>query len=258
MERNLTKKAERIKDKERLSTVITNKMVIVFLALVAAITVLVRISSNGLSEIKFVIALPYISAAFALLTAGALVWEILSFKKGVDARYINFSAPLVLGILASGLFASLVYTTVGGAFRTVLVLLGFALLFFVYEIFSVDFFASSVAAVVACIAATIINSSGVSLAAAPFVKVLCVLASAVCSIGGAYFVYRLVTDKRINIFGRKIRKPLHCVPAAVYTVFAVSLATVIASLIFGYLLYCIAVIAVVYFVATIIYTVKLM
>ena len=33
MERNLTKKAERIKDKERLSTVITNKMVIVFLAL---------------------------------------------------------------------------------------------------------------------------------------------------------------------------------------------------------------------------------
>ncbi len=258
MERNLTKKAERIKDKERLSTVVTNKMITVFLALVAAITVLVRVSSNGVSEINFVIALPYISAVLAVLTAAALVWEIISFRKGVDQRYINFSAPLVLGILASGLFASLIYTTVGGAFRTVLVLLGFALLFFVYEIFSVDFFAASFAAVVASISAAIITSAGVPASVAFIVKALCVLASAAASVGGAYFVYRLVADRRINLLGRKIRKPLHCVPAAVYTVFAVSFAAVIAALIFGYLLYCIAVIGVVYFVATIIYTIKLM
>ncbi len=258
MERNLAKKAERIKDKERLSTVVTNKMIIVFLALVFAIAVLVRISSNGATEIGFVMALPYISLVLGVLSVAALVWYILAARRGADMRYTVFSAPLVLGILASGFFASLVYTTIGGAFRTVLILLGFALLFFVYEIFSLDFFACSVAAVVACIAAALINSAGVTAPMAPVVYTLCVLASALASFGGAYFVYRLFTDKRITVFGKKIKKPLHCVPAAVYTVFAVSFATVIASLIFGYLLYCIALIAVVYFVAAIIYTVKLM
>ena len=258
MERNLTKKAERIKDKERLSAVVTNKMVIVFLALVFAVAVLVRVSSRGATEIGFIRALPFISIGLAVLTAAALVYYIVSARKKVDARYAVFSAPLLLGIFASGLFASLIYTTIGGAFRTVLVMLALALLFFVYEIFSIDFFACSVAAVSSCIFAALATSAGVPAGMTVAVDIIAVLVSAVTCFGGIYFVNRLVKDRRLEIFGRKFRKPQNCVPAAVNTVMAVSFAALIFALVSGYLLYAIAVIAVAYIVAAIIYTVKLM
>ncbi len=254
MERNLTKKAERIKDKERLSTVVTNKMLVVFLALVLAIAVLVRLGN----DIGFIMALPYLQIAFAVLTAAALAWYIVCLRRSVDARYSVFSAPLLLGISAAGLFAVLTHMIFGDPFRTILVMLAFALLFFVYQIFSVDFFACSLSAVVACISAALINGAGVTVGMKPFVAVLAVLASALASAGGGYFVYKLYSQKRITVLGRRYRRPQRCVPAAVYTVMGVSFVTVLASLIFGYLLYCIAAIAIVYVVAAIIYTVKLM
>lgn len=257
MERNLTKKAERIKDKERLSAVVTNKMALVFLALVFAVAVLVRVSSTGATEIGFVQALPFIRIGFAVLTAAALIYFIISERKKVDARYVVFSAPLLLGIFASGLLASLVYTTIGGAFRTVLVLLAYALLFFVYEIFSIDFFACSVAAVTSCVAAALATSAGVPAGMVVIVNIIAVLVSAAACFGGIYFVTRLVKDRRLEIFGRKFRKPQNCVPAAVNSVMAVSFAALIFSIVSGYLLYAIAAVAVVYIVAAIIYTVKL-
>ena len=259
MERNLTKKAERIKDKERLSAVVTNKMMVVFLALVFAVAVLVKISSRGDTEIGFVLALPYIQLGFGILTAAAIAYYAHAAKRAVDARYVVFSAPLLLGIFATGLFASLIYTTIGGAFRTVLVMLALALLFFVYEIFSVDFFACSIAAVVSCIAAALINSAGVAGTFAVIaVKALAVIASAVACGGGIYLVNKLVKFRKIELFGKKIVRPVAMVPAAVITVMAVSFAAVIFSLVFGYLLYAVAAIAVCYIAAAIVYTVKLM
>jgi len=258
MERNLTKKAERIKDKERLSAIVTNKMATVFIALVFAIAVLVRVSSTGATEIGFVKALPFISIGFAVLTVAALIYYVVSERKKVDARYVVFSAPLLLGIFASGLFAALIYTTIGGAFRTVLVLLAFALLFFVYQIFSIDFFACSVAAVTSCVAAALATSAGVPSGFTVLVNIVAVLAGAAACFGGIYFVNRLVKYRRLEICGRKFRKPQNCVPAAVNSVMAVSFAALIFAVATGYLLYAIAVIAVVYIVAAIIYTVKLM
>ena len=257
VERNLTKKAERIKEKERLSAVITNKMLVVFLSLIFAVAVLVRVSSKGSTELGFLRALPYLQIAFGLLTAAALVWFIISERRSMDARYIVLSAPLLLGLSASGLFAVLMYAVLGGAFRTVLALLAFTVLFFIFEIYSIDFFAASVSAVTACLMAAVANSAGVAPSMRIAAYAVCAVIVALICGGGAYFVYRLYTERRIDICGRKFRKPQHVSPAAVYAVFAVSVLAFAASLVFGYLLYCIAAVAVVFFVAALIYTVKL-
>lgn len=257
VERNITKKAERIKEKERLSAVITNKMLIVFLSLVFAVAVLVRVSSKGSTELGFLRALPYLQIAFGALTAASFVWYIISERRLTDARYIVLSAPLLLGLSASGLFSVLMYTVLGGAFRTVLALLAFTVLFFIFEIYSIDFFAASVSAVASCLMAAIATSAGVAPTMRVIAYVVCSLVLALICGGGAYFVYRLYTERRIEICGRKFRKPQHVSPAAVYAVFAVSVLAFAASLVFGYLLYCIAAVAVVFFVAALIYTVKL-
>ena len=258
MERNLTKKAERIKDKERLSAVVTNKMATVFLALVFAVAVIVRVSSNGATEIGFVTALPMIRISLAILFAVSLAYYVYSEYKKVDARYVVFSAPLLLGIFSAGLFASLIYTVIGGAFRTVLVLIAFAMLFFVYEIFSIDFVVCSVAAVFSCVAAALATSAGIPQGMVILADVLAVLVGAVTCFGGIWFVTRLVKERKLEIFGRKFRKPVTCVPAAVNTVMAVSFAALLFAIITGYLLYAVALIAVAYIVVAIIYTVKLM
>lgn len=257
MERNLTKKEERIREKEKLSNVITNKMITVFLALVFAVVVLVRVSSTGASELGFVLALPYIRIAFAVLTAAALVWYIVRRKRGADERMCVFSSPLLLGISATGLFASVMYTGFGGAFRTVLALLAITLLFFVYQIYAVDFFLCSVAVVTGCLAASVVSSAGFGTWKV-LVTILAVLLSAAASAACMYIVARLDREGKIVLCGKKLKRPMRMVPAAVYTASAVAFAGVLVSLCFGYLLYCIAAIAVVYLIVAIIYTVKLM
>ncbi|MBR5538311.1 MAG: hypothetical protein IKU61_00280, partial [Clostridia bacterium] len=196
--------------------------------------------------------------SLAILFAVSLAYYIFSEHKKVDARYVVFSAPLLLGIFSAGLFASLIYTVIGGAFRTVLVLIALAMLFFVYEIFSIDFVVCSVAAVFSCIAAALATSAGVPAGMVIPVAILAVLIGGAVCFGGIWFVTRLVKERKIEIFGRKFRKPISCVPAAVNTVMAVSFAALLFAIITGYLLYAVALIAVTYIVAAIIYTVKLM
>ena len=257
MEKNLAKKEQRIREKEQLSTVITNKMILVFLALVFAIAVLVRVSATGTRELGFILALPYIRIGFGILTATALAWYIVCKKRGVNERMRVFSSPLLLGLAASGLFAAVMYTGFGGAFRTILALLAFCMLFFVYQIYAVDFYLCSVAAVVGCLAASVVSSAGFG-AWKILVSIAAVLLSALASAACVYVVARLEKERKFELFGQKIVRPIHTVPAATYAVAAVSFAAVLAALCFGYLLYCIAAIAVVYVVVAILYTVKLM
>lgn len=256
VERNLTKKEERIREKEMLSSVITNKMTLVFLALVFAVVVLVRVSTLG-GELAFVMALPYIRIAFGALTAASLVWWLLAKRRGVNFRMQTFSAPLFVGLFASGLFASLMYTGLGGAFRTVLVLLAFALLFFVYQIYAVDFFLCSVSVVVGCIAAAVVGSAGFAnlylLAAIPAVFAA-IVAAAAC----IYVTFTLDRYGKMVILGKKIRRPIRMVPTAIYVAAAAALLGVLVSALVGYLLYCIAAVIAVYLVVAIIYTVRLM
>ena len=258
MEKNLTKKEERIREKELLSNVVTSKMIVVFLALVLAIVLMVRVCTSG-AELAFVMALPYASGAFGVLTAAALVWTLLCRKNGVDEKRRVFSAPLLLGLAASGLFACLFYTGIGGAFRMILVLIAFALLFFVYQIFSADFFMTSVAAVASAVAAAIIHGAlagsfadkGVFMASAAAAFAAVIIAFA------AWFVFGLQKVGSMNLLGVTVKKSSRMVPLALYAVLAVSVAAVVASF-FVSLLYCIAAVAVAYLVVAIIYTVKLM
>lgn len=251
MEKKLTKE-ERIKEKEKISNVITNKMAIVFVSLVIGIIAVVRF---GEYAVPSPVALLCAQIALGVLFAVALVWSILGYKRGVDYRMKVVSAPLVLGIAASALFAVLFYPAFG-AFRIILSLIAFAVLFFVYEIYAADFFLCSVAVFVCCIAASVINSAGFrgyNILANCVAVAIAVLVSAVC----AGIVYKLDKDGKVKLLVKTVRKPFGMKPALIYAGISVSLLSVVATLIFGYLLYFIAAVCVVYFIIAIIYTVKL-
>lgn len=254
----MTKKEERIREKELLSNVVTSKMIIVFMALVLAIVLMVRVCTSG-AEAAFVLALPYASIAFGVLTAAALVWSLLCKKNGVDEKRRVFSSPLLLGLAASGLFTCLLYTGIGGAFRMILVLIAFALLFFVYQIYSADFFVTSVAAVAGAVASAIIHGalSGSFANKGVFVASAAAAFAAVVLAFAAWFVFTLQKAGKVAFLGTSVKKTSRMVPAALYAVLAVAVLAVAASF-FVSLLYCVAAVAVAYLVVAIIYTVKLM
>ena len=257
MENKVQKKEELMREKERLSNIVTSKMMVVFFALIIAIVFLCKMSSGSGIELKFYAALPYIQIAAAVLLAGALVWHIICTKRGVDAKEHVFSSPLLLGLSASLLFAALLYGNFGGAFRTILALLSFGLLFFVYQIYAVDFFLCSVAVITGCLSASVINSAGFHGMNVP-VNCIAVVLTLIASVGCAFAVYRLDKNGKFELFGKRLKKPAHMVPAAVYAGCAAAALAVFAALLFGHLLYCIAAVCVVYFIIAIIYTVKLM
>ncbi len=252
MEKKLTKE-ERIREKEKLSAVITNKMAVVFAALVIGIILLVRFGEYTVPSMAALVA---VQVVCAVLFAAALVWDAVAYKKRIDFRMRVISAPFALGIAGAMLFTVLFYPSFG-AFRLILTLIAFAVLFFVYEIYTVDFFVCSVAVVVSCIAASVINSAGfrgyntlVNFIAAA----ISLLACAACST----VVYKLGKDRRIKFFGKTIKAPHGMKSALIYACIAVALLSVIGTLVFGHLLYFVAAACVIYFVTAIIYTVKLM
>ena len=139
----------------------------------------------------------------------------------------------------------------------ILALLAFALLFFVYEIYAVDFFLCSLSVVVGCLCASVINSSGfrgMNAVANSIAVALTVLVAAAC----AAVAYQLAKKGKVQIFGKRLKKPAHMMPAAVYVGCAVAVLAVIGTLLFGNLFYFAAAVCVVYFIVAIIYTVKLM
>ena len=125
-----------------------------------------------------------------------------------------------------------------------------------YEIYPADFFLCSASVFVSCIAASVINSAGFrgyNILANCVAVAIAVLVSAVC-IG---IVYTLDKKGKVKLLRKTIRKPFGMKPALIYVSVAVALLAVLTTLVFGYLLYCIAVACVVYFIIAIIYTVKL-
>lgn len=254
MEKNQIKKEERIREKELLSSVITNKMIIVFLALVFAIAFLMKVGSPAMLG-GFLAALPYVQLGFAVLTAAALVWYIVCKKRGVDEKRRVLSSPLLLGLCASGLFVSLVFYGFGDPFKVILALLALTLLFFVYQVFDVDFYLASVAVVASALAQAIFG------AAFGFwqipVSVLAALVALAAAVLAVTVTLTLARAGKMVLFGKKLRRPMHTVPAAIVAVAAASVVTLAAAL-FLPLLWCIAALAVVYLIVAIIYTVKLM
>lgn len=257
MENKVQKKEELVREKERLSNIVTSKMMVVFFALIFAVVLLLKMSSSSGIEFGFYQALPYVQIVSAVLFAGALAWHIVCTKRGVNAKEHVFSSPLLLGLSAALLFCALFYGNFGGAFRTILALLAFALLFFVYEIYAADFFLCSVAVITGCLSASVINSAGFNGMNVP-VNCIAVALTLIATVGCAWVVYQLDKKGKLELFGKRLKKPMHMVPAAVYAGCAVSLLAVVGVLLFGHLLYCIAAVCVVYFIIAIIYTVKLM
>ena len=254
MKQNQIRKEDRIREKEMLSSIVTNKMIIVFLALVFAIAFLMKVGSAAMLP-GFIAALPYVQLGFAVLSAAALVWYVLCKKRGVDEKRRVLSSPLLLGLSAAGLFVALVFYGFGDPFKVILALLALTLLFFVYQVFGVDFYLASVAAVASAITATVYGASfGAWQIPVSALATLIALAAAV------FAVYvSAVFDKRDRVVlgAFKLRRPQHTVPLAIFAVAAVSVLAMLASILLP-LIWCVAAIALVYVVVAIIYTVKLM
>ncbi len=252
----MTKKADRIREKEQLSSVVTNKMIIVFLALVFAIAFLMKVGTAPMLP-GFLAALPYVQLGCAILTAAALAWYIVCVKRGVNEKMRVLSSPLLLGLSASALFVSLIFYSFGDSFRVVLALLALTLLFFVYQVYGVDFYLASVAVVACCLAATVLRGADFGMWQIP-VSILAVLIALAASAFAIYVTSALFARGKLTVGGKKLKRPTHMVPTAIYATVAVSVVALAAAALIGHLLYCIAVAAVVYLIVAIIYTVKLM
>ena len=240
MEKRVMNKEERMRERARLSNIVTNKMMVVFFALIFAVVLLLKLSGSAVTELAFYRTLPYLQIVSALLTGAAVAWYAVCKKRGVDAKERVFSAPMLLGLAASLLFTTLFYTGFGGAFRIILSLFAFALLFFVYQIYPIDFFLCSVAVVVGCISAF---------------AVACTLAAA---FGGSALVALLAKHGKVTLCGVRLKKPRNMNALLVYIGCAAAVLAVFGVLVFGHLLYWAAAAIAVYFAIAIIYTVKLM
>ncbi len=250
MEKKLTKE-EKMKEKEALSNAVTGKMVVAFAALIVAISALIYFGERMI--------LPPVAVAAAqivtgVLTIAALVWYSASVKGKKDYRFKVFSPAMTLGLAASALFVTLMYPTIDAS-RTIIAVIALAVLFFVYQIYPVDFFISSVSVISGCIAATVMNNHGVTL-----FKDLIIFAvyGAVMAICISVFA-KLAKYGKVKFGTKTVRKPSGMINAAVLASFAASILVVLGVLVLGgYLMYLIAAACVVYFVIAIIYTVKLM
>ncbi len=250
MENKLTKE-EKMKEKAALSNAVTGKMVVVFAALVLAIAALVYFGERMI--------LPPAVVVCAQITAGlctvlSLVWYSASIKGKKDYRFNVFSPSMTLGLAASALFVTLMYPTVDAS-RTIISVIALAVLFFVYQIYPVDFFISSVAVISGCIAATVMNNHGVTLFKDLVILAIYGVIIAVCI---AAFV-KLAKDGKIKFGKNTVKRPHGMMNTAVVASVAVSLLAVLGALVLGgYLMYFVASACVAYFVIAIIYTVKLM
>ncbi|MBQ6893725.1 MAG: hypothetical protein IJN48_05915 [Clostridia bacterium] len=249
MEKRLNKE-ERIREKEKLSNAVTGKMSAVFIALIVALMVLIyygtRIPNPTVLTVSQIVT--------AVLAAAAFVRCIISLKNGTDTRFEVLSPIFTLGICASALFMTVMYPAFGSTY-TIIALIAFSVLFFVYEIYPVDFFICTALVFAGCIAAAAINSHAFTLAKDCVALALYFVVLALCFVA----TIALMKNGKIKLGKKKIKKPYGMLPAAVFASAAVSLIAALGVFILGgYLLYFVAAACVVYFVIAIIYTVKLM
>ena len=251
MEKKLSR-VERVKQKEQLSNVVSGKMSAVFLALVAALGFIVFFEQKGISQGLF-IAVNVAQIITGLLTVAALVRCIISFKKGGEKELRVFSPVFTLGLAASAFFATSVFFTIAATY-TILALIAFAVAFFVYEIYPVDFFISTAAVFAGCIVAAVIDRPDITLVKDCVILVVYFALIAVCALAA----YTLINKGKIKIGKKTVKRPRGMLGAAVYTCIAASIAMVLGVFFLGYLLYFVAAACIVYFIFAIIYTVKLM
>lgn len=252
----MKKKEERAKEAEALSNAITNRMTLIFCLLVVSIIALVRVTQFAETELWLLNALPVIRAVTAVLLIAALVWRIVCMKRKTDERIRVLSSPLLLGIAATLFVAALGYNPLG-SFRTIVWLLAASLLFFVYEIYAVDFFLYTVVSVVGGMAASLVGAAafrGHELLVSALALAATLVAVAVVS----YLAGCLEKNGTAPWVGGKLIAPAGMKALNAYIGCGVALLAVLGAVCFGHVLWFAAALAAVYLVFAIVYTVKLM
>ena len=242
MEKKLTQKEKRALEAEAVSNAITYRMTIVFALLVVGILALIRVTQSASSELWLMCALP--------------VFRIVMRAKKTDESKRPLSSAFLCGIAGTLFVAALVCYPLGPS-RIIAWFLAAALLFFVYEIYAVDFFLFSVVTVVGAIAASLVGSSAfrgyeavVTVAALAAVLIAIVVVS--------YIAGNLEKNGTAPFVGKRIIAPAGMRALNAYIGCGAALLAVLGVVCFGHALWFIAALAVVYLIFGIIYTVKLM
>ena len=233
MEKKLTQKEKRALEAEAVSNAITYRMTIVFALLVVGILALIRVTQSASSELWLMGALPVFRIVTGVLFLAAVAFRIVMRAKNTDESRRILTSAFLCGI-AGTLFVAALGCYPLGPSRIIAWFLAAALLFFVYEIYAVDFFLFSVVTV-AALAAVLFAIAVVS------------------RIGG-----KLEKNGTAPFVGKKIVAPAGMRALNAYIGCGAALLAVLGVVCFGHALWFIAALAVVYLVFGIIYTVKLM
>ena len=238
MEKKLTQKEKRALEAEAVSNAITYRMTIVFALLVVGILALIRVTQSASSELWLMGALPVFRIVTGVLFLAAVAFFIVMRAKNTDESRRILTSAFLCGIAGTLFVAALVCYPLGPS-RIIAWFLATALLFFVYEIYAVDFFLFSVVTVVGAIAASLAT--------------VLIAIAVVSRIAG-----KLEKNGTAPFVGKKIIAPAGMRALNAYIGCGAALLAVLGVVCFGHALWFIAALAVVYLVFGIIYTVKLM
>lgn len=256
MEKKLTQKEKRALEAEAVSNAITYRMTIVFALLVVGILALIRVTQSASSELWLMGALPVFRIVTGVLFLAAVTFFIVMRAKNTDESRRILTSAFLCGIAGTLFVAALACYPLGPS-RIIAWFLATALLFFVYEIYAVDFFLFSVVTVVGAIAASLVGSSAfrghetpVTVAALAAVLIAIAVVSRIAG--------NLEKNGTAPFVGKKIIAPAGMCALNAYIGCGAALLAVLGVVCFGHALWFIAALAVVYLIFGIIYTVKLM
>lgn len=256
MEKKLTQKEKRALEAEAVSNAITYRMTIVFALLVVGILALIRVTQSASSELWLMGALPVFRIVTGVLFAAAVAFRIVMRAKKTDESKRPLSSAFLCGIAGTLFVAALVCYPLGPS-RIIAWFLAAALLFFVYEIYAVDFFLFSVVTVVGAIAASLVGSS--AFRGHEMLVTVAALAAVLIAIAVvSYIAGNLEKNGTAPFVGKRIIAPAGMRALNAYIGCGAALLAVLGVVCFGHALWFIAALAVVYLVFGIIYTVKLM
>lgn len=256
MEKKLTQKEKRALEAEAVSNAITYRMTIVFGLLVVGILALIRVTQSAASEMWLLGALPVFRIVTGVLLLAAIVFRIVTRAKKTDESKRILSSAFLCGIAGTLFVAAMTYYPLGAS-RIIAWFLAAALLFFVYEIYAVDFFLFSVVTVVGAIAASLVGSPAFR-GHETAVTVAAVAAVLIAIAAVSYVAGNLEKNGTAPFAGKKIIAPAGMKALNAYIGCGAALLAVLGVICFGHALWCIAAHAVVYLIFGIIYTVKLM
>lgn len=256
MEKKLTQKEKRALEAEAVSNAITYRMTIVFALLVIGILALIRVTQTASSEMWLLNTLPVFRIVTGVLLAAAVVYRIVVRTKKTDESKRVLSSAFLCGVAGAIFVAALFYFPLGAS-RIIAWFLAAALLFFVYEIYAVDFFLFSVVTVVGAIAASLVGSAAFR-GRETLVTVAALAAVLIAIAAVSYIAGSLEKNGTAPFVGRKIIAPAGMKALNAYIGCGAALLAVLGVICFGHALWFIAALAVVYLIFGIIYTVKLM